>query len=82
MGESILEEPANRNVVVIVLRLRPTVCREIAARTQRLTEDTMPLQRAGLRQIGDDAHTVSSLPAIVAAQIWITVVRIMKMSRH
>lgn len=47
------------------------VFREEALRREGLTEDAMPLERASLRQIGYDAHTVSSLPAIIAAEIWI-----------
>jgi len=41
-----------------------------------LTEDAMPLQRASLGQIGYDAHTVSSLPAIISAEIWIAAMTI------
>lgn len=81
MGESILEEPANSNVVECSynskIRLTAmTVCREIALGRQGLTEDAMPLQRASLGQIGYDVHTVSSLPAIIAAEIWIAAIRI------
>lgn len=36
-----------------------------------LTEDAMPLQRTGLGQVGYDAQTLPSLPAIIAAQVWI-----------
>lgn len=31
----------------------------------------MPLQRTGLGQVGYDAQTLPSLPAIIAAQVWI-----------
>lgn len=65
---------AKAQSVVIILKIRltaETVCREIALGRQGLTEDAMPLQRAGLWKIGDDADTVSSLPAIIAAEIWI-----------
>ena len=41
-----------------------------------LTEDAMPLQRASLGQVGYDADAVASLPAIIAAQIWIAAMRI------
>lgn len=42
------------------------------ARTHtRLTENAVSLEGAGLRQVGHEAHAVSSFPAVVAAQIWI-----------
>lgn len=38
----------------------------------KLTEYAVSLQRAGLWQVGHDAHAVSSLPALIATQIRIT----------
>lgn len=48
----------------------------MATWSQGLTEDAMPLQRTSLGKIGYDAHTVSSLPTIIAAEIWIAAARI------
>lgn len=38
---------------------------------KRLTQNAVPLQGACLGQIGYDTHTVSSFPAIIAAEIWV-----------
>lgn len=75
-----MEVPVEESAAVRIWE-KQTRCHQKSAETERrgvrrLTEDAMPLQRAGLGQIGDDAHAVSSLPAVVAAQIWIAVTRI------
>lgn len=71
MGESILEEPWKENKIQNALREKFWFREGRAVGEQRLTEDAMPLQRAGLRQIGNDAHAVASLPAVVTAEVWI-----------
>lgn len=67
--ESILDEPETTRHDADVHQ--PYAFRFKPQRVCELTEDTVSLEGAGLRQVGHEVDAVSSLPAVIATQIWI-----------